>query len=220
MNAILWSWAVSAAALLGFAALLGLLLVRKWPSVLGILIDNRGRFSLNHTQLVVWSIVVISLIAGVFFGRLLDGVAEPLDFTVPDRVLGLLGVSVGAGVTAGAVKSAKAAKATARRGLATHALTGRDPFPGQMFLLEEGEYADEVLDVSKFQGFAITIVLVVAYVAMAINSIVEAKTAGQVTSLPDISGTFLVLLGISYGGYVGGKLPAQSGQPSRAVPIH
>ena len=78
-----------------------------------------------------------------------------------------------------------------------------------MFLLEEGDYADEVVDVTKFQNFGFTIVLVVAYVAMAIHTIVDAKTAAKVTELPSFSGTFLVLLGISYAGYVGGKIPPQ-----------
>jgi hypothetical protein len=80
-------------------------------------------------------------------------------------------------------------------------------------MTEEGEYADDVVDVTKFQSFGITIVLVVAYVAMAISAISEAGSAANVTALPDLKGTFLVLLGISYAGYAGGKLPQQAGTP-------
>jgi hypothetical protein len=80
-------------------------------------------------------------------------------------------------------------------------------------MLEEGEYADQVIDVTKFQNFAFTIVLLVAYVVTAIHTIVEDKTAANVTALPGLAGTFLVLLGISYAGYVGGKLPPQVGTP-------
>ncbi len=83
-------------------------------------------------------------------------------------------------------------------------------------MTEEGSYADDTIDVTKFQSFAFTIVLVVAYVGMAINAIVEAKTAARVTALPDLSGTFLVLLGISYTGYAGGKLQKASGAPRTA----
>jgi len=217
--AILWSWAVAAAVLLVLAAVLGTLVKLK-PGPLGILVDSRGRYSLNHLQLVVWSLVVISLIAGVFFGRLIDGVENPLGFTIPDRVLGLLGISVGAAVTVGAVKATKSAtSATAETPtLASFQTTGRRPFFGQVFLLEEGEFADQVVDVTKFQSFGITIVLVVAYVAMAIHAIANAKSASAVTALPDISGTFLVLLGISYAGYAGGKLPSQIGAPPVARP--
>jgi hypothetical protein len=241
MTAILWSWAVAAVVLILIAVFLGWRVwlppgnVRPKPWWLGILIDNRGRFSLNRLQVVVWSVVVISLVAGVFFGRLIEGVAEPLAFTIPDRVLGLLGISIGAGVTVGAVKATRATEAAApappaggappvvppaaegraATKLATYQATGRAPFLAQVFMMEEGEYADDVVDVTKFQGFGITIVLVVAYVAMAINSIVEANTAGKVSSLPDLKGTFLVLLGISYAGYAGGKLPKQAGTPRK-----
>lgn len=238
MTAILWSWAVSAAVLLVLAVVLGRRVVlppgdiRPRPWALGILIDDRGRFSLNRLQVVAWTLVVISLISGVFFGRLIEGVVEPLEFTIPERVLGLLGISIGAAVTVGAVKASKKAEAESkaqavdpapapvvdqgpRAGikLATYQATGRKPFLGQVFMAEEGSYADDVVDVTKFQSFAITVVLVSAYVGMAINAIVEAKTAANVMALPDLKGSFLVLLGISYTGYAGGKLKTASGAP-------
>ncbi len=72
MTAILLAWAASALILLGLAALLGSRvrlpgapekMLKLW--VIAILVDNRGRFSLNRLQLVAWSIVVISLVSGV-----------------------------------------------------------------------------------------------------------------------------------------------------------
>ena len=42
--------------------------LKRW---LGILIDDRYRYSLTHFLIVLWSIVILSLIAGVFFGRLM-----------------------------------------------------------------------------------------------------------------------------------------------------
>lgn len=83
-------------------------------------------------------------------------------------------------------------------------------------MLEEGEYADQIIDVTKFQSFVFTVVLLAAYIATAIDTIVFDKTADKVTALPGIAGTFLVLLGISYAGYVGGKLPPQTGSSSSA----
>jgi hypothetical protein len=247
MEAILWSWAVSAVVLIMIAIGLGwrvhLPPGDRWPKPwwLGVLVDARGRFSLNRLQLVLWTIVVVSLVSGVFFGRLIEGVAEPLEFTIPGRVLGLLGISVGSAVTVGAIKATRATKVAttaappaadgaaapaavgtapavprAETKLATYEATKRAPFLAQVFMLEEGEYADDVVDVTKFQGFGVTIVLIVAYVAMAINAIAEAKSAGSVTALPDLKGTFLILLGISYGGYAGGKLPEQAGYPREA----
>jgi hypothetical protein len=146
MIAILTAWGISALALVCLALTLGyLVVVDKGP--LGILVDNRGRMSLNHFQLILWTLLIVSLISGVFFGRLVAGVANPLGFTVPSQVLALLGISVGAGVTAGTVKASKNRTAASR--LATKTVTAKRPFFGQLFLLEEGAYADEVVDVTN-----------------------------------------------------------------------
>jgi hypothetical protein len=205
VGAILAAWGVSALLLLGLAVYLGRH-ATVHPGPMSILIDNRGRFSLNHLQVVTWSLVLVSLVAGVFFGRLLAGVPSPLDFSIPDDVLGLLGIGLGSGVTAGAVKAAKNRTASAR--LSTKA-NGQAPRFEQVFMLEEGANADEVVDVTKFQSFSFTAVLVLAYIAMAIHTILEAKSADDVMAVPGLSSTFLVLLGITYAGYVGGKLPPQ-----------
>jgi hypothetical protein len=213
LTAILFAWALSAAGLVLLAVLLGTR-VTLCPGPLGILIDNRGRFSLNKLQLVTWSLVILSLVSGVFFGRLVDGVADPLNFTIPDHVLGLLGISVGSAVISGVVKATK--NKTAAEQLATAPNTHKPPFFAQVFMLEEGAYADQVVDVTKFQNFGFTLLLVVAYVTMAIRTIIDAKTADKVTTLPGLASTFLVLLGISYAGYVGGKIPPQAGVPELA----
>lgn len=54
MNSILIAWLVAAAVLVFVAIALGKV-VRQAP--LGILIDNRGRYSLTQLQLVLWSAV-------------------------------------------------------------------------------------------------------------------------------------------------------------------
>jgi hypothetical protein len=216
VSAIYWSWGISAGVLILLAARLGnVAAVGKGP--LGILIDGRGRFSLTHLQLVTWSIAVLSLVSGVFFGRLIDGVSEPLSFSIPSEVLGLLGITAGSSVAATAVKSAKDATAPAR--IAASNLADK-PRLAQIFLLEEGAYADKVIDVTKFQGFVLTIILIAAYVALAIQAIHDAGTAKEVTSLPGFSGTFLTLLGISQGTYVLGKVPNQEGTPDGLSVAH
>jgi hypothetical protein len=209
--AILVAWGISAALLILLAVVLGT--ITRPPSVpFGIFIDNRGRFSLTHFQLVLWSLVILSLISGIFWGRLVEGVQDPLGFTIPGNVLGLLGISVGSAVTAGVVKASKDASATSASRIAASNPAVDPPRWGQIFLLEEGEYADSVVDVTKFQNFVITLVLVVAYVALSIDAIVDAKQAVNVTTLPDIAGTFVILLGISHAGYVAGKVPNQAGR--------
>ena len=207
MNAMLWSWLMSFVVLLALAIGLGAAMrPRRW--LFGILIDARGRYSLTHFQLCVWSVVILSLIAGVFFGRWIDGVQDPLGFTIPGPVLGLLGISVGSAVTATAIKATKDVTAAARIAASG---PGDPPRLGQIFLLEEGQYADQVIDISKFQNFVITIVLVVAYIALSVHALADASSAGTLTSLPTFSGTFLILVGISQGGYVVNKVTPQAG---------
>ena len=165
------AWAVSAVVIGGLTMLLGRQVVPP-GAPLGIFVDNRGRFSLTHFQIVTWSIVILSLISGVFWGRLLDGAAR---IAATDDA--------------------------------------HPPRPAQIFLQEEGDYADRVIDVTKFQSFIITLVLVVAYVALAADTIHHAESAKQITSLPSFSGTFLTLLGASHAAYVIGKVPSQAGTP-------
>jgi hypothetical protein len=209
MTAIYAAWAVSAGVLLALAALLGRLMVpARFP--LGLLIDQRGRYSLSSFQLVMWSLIVLSLLSGVFWGRLIDGVVNPLSFSVPANVLGLLGISAGSAASATAVKASK--DATRSESIAASASQDMPRF-SQVFLQEEGGSADKVVDVSKYQNFVITIVLAIAYVALACQAIDHAGTGARLTSLPDFSSTFLVLLGISHGAYVAGKLPNPTGTP-------
>ena len=209
MGAIYWSWGISALVICGLAGWLGAAVGPK-PDAFGILVDRRGRFSLTHFQLVAWTIVIVSLMSGVFWGRLIDGSDDPLGFSIPGEVLGLIGISLGSSVAAVVVKSAKDAMAPER----IAASNARDvPHFSQMFLVEEGAYADQVIDIAKFQNFVITLVLLVAYVALAIDSIDDAGSAAELTELPSFSGTFLTLLGISHATYVAGKLPTQEGTP-------
>jgi hypothetical protein len=201
-----WSWAISALVIGG----IGLLLGRQVRSVgggwLGILIDNRGRYSLTHLQVVLWTLVVLSLVSGMFWGRLLEGVEDPLGFSVSAEVLGLLGISLGSGLASAVVKSQKDEMVPERIAAGT-------PRFSQIFMIEEGDYADAVVDISKFQNFVITLILVVAFVAQAIDLIDAAEDAAAV-ALPTFSPTFLTLLGISHAAYVGGKIPGRDGIPA------
>jgi hypothetical protein len=104
---VLSAWVVFALVILVIAVLLGVKTIRKGPT--GILIDTRNRYSLTHFQLVLWTIVIVSLISGVFWGRLI-ATANPstaLAFSIPPELLGVLGISVGSAVTSTVVKTQK-----------------------------------------------------------------------------------------------------------------
>lgn len=208
MTVVFLSWGASLLAIAALAGVLGRFVV---PMVgwLGILIDQRGRYSLTHFQLVTWTIVVLSLISGVFWGRLLAGVKDPLSFAIPPEVLGLMGIALGSSVATTVAKGAKGTMAPERI-----AASGADPPRlAQIFLLEEGGFADRAVDVTKFQNFVITLILAVAYSALSVHSILDARTVENISALPGFAGTFLTLLGISHAAYVTGKLPNQAGTP-------
>jgi hypothetical protein len=215
MNTVFWAWGVSAAVIGVAAAVLGATTRGRWW---GIIVDTRGRCSLSQLQIVVWSVIVLSLIAGMFFGRLFNGVVDPLNITIPSEVLLLLGISIGSTTLSTAIKSAK--DATNKSGIAAAGLTspkGDAPLAGtgtrfsQVFLVEEGEGADQVIDVTKFQNFWLTLILAIAYVALAIQAINMASSAAALNALPGFDATFVTLLGISHAGYLAGKLPTRPG---------
>lgn len=212
MGAIYASWGISGAVLLVLSLVIGLAANKR---IDGILIDERGRYSLTHLQLFLWTITILSLLSGVFFGRLVHGVANPVNIKIPAQILGLLGISLGSAVVATTIKRTKDVSypdSVAASGGADFA-----PRLAQIFLVEEGAFADEVVDISKFQDFIVTILLVVAYNAIAVNAISAAGTAQNVTALPTISSTLLVLFGISHGAYVTAKVPTSSGAPALSM---
>jgi hypothetical protein len=209
MDAVFIAWAVSAAVLLLVAVGLGAT-IRGGP--LGILIDSRGRYSLTQLQLVLWTVVIMSLIFGVFWGRLVGGLAaNALDFSIPSELLIVLGISVGSTVTSSVIKAAKDADHPERVAASD---SGDPPRFFQIFWVEEGAMADRAIDVTKFQNFWFTLILVVAYVALAIATLAKLGDISKLDSLPGFSAQFVTLLAISHGAYVAGKLPTPPGNPS------
>jgi hypothetical protein len=216
VRTILIAWAISAVLLILIAVSLGILVKRRFPLAtapfLGILIDNRGRYSLTQLQVVLWTIVVLSLVSGVFWGRLMADAKTALDFAIPDVLLAVLGISLGSAASALAVKSSKDNDPNTSETVPV-ADENHPPRFSQVFLLEQGAMADKVVDITKFQNFWITLILVVAYVALAIATIRDVSSATELRSLPTFDARFVTLLGISHAGYLAGKLPNPSGEP-------
>jgi hypothetical protein len=208
MRTVLAAWATSAAVLLAAAALAGKLAGRGY---LGILIDNRGRYSLSHLQITLWTLVVLPPLAGVTIGRLAEGVQDVLDFAIPETLLAVLGISVGSATIATGIKAGK--DATRPVEVAASDPNLDPPRVAQVVLLEEGQLADKIVDIGKFQSLWLTLVLVVAYVASAVASLRAAGSAANIQSLPAFTTTFTALLAISHAGYLGGKLPNRTGAP-------
>ena len=174
---------------------------------LGIFIDDRGKYSLSRLQLVLWTVLVLSLLAAVSAARILNGAVDALDFTIPSELLIVLGISVGGAVGAEAIK---AGKDSSRPVQITASDLHDKPRWTQIFLVEEGELADKAIDVTKYQNFWLTLILLVAYVVLVVK---HWPVDGVIDQLPGFHDTFLFLLGISHAGYLAGKLPDRSGKP-------
>jgi hypothetical protein len=219
-------WLITGAVLLLFAGLLGRTVRysepdgQGWkqakPTILGILIDDRKRYSLAHFQLVAWGLVLTSLVAAVALARLLASVApgEVLNFTIPPNLLVLAGLAGGSSVLATAVK---ASKDTAQ----IQAKSGRTQFR-QMFMVEEGVGTDSAVDPTKFQNFVLTVIAIAVYSVMAGSYLAhtDLSRTGAPNLLPDVAQGLLYLIGISQGAYVGAKIPnrAMSDDPSQRAP--
>ena len=201
---------VSGAVLITIAAVIG----RAASGTLtGILIDTRGRYSLSQFQIVLWTTVVLSMVSGLFFARLFSGVENALSFQIPEELLLVMGISIAGTATAMAIK---AGKDTMRPKNVAVSDTAHPARFAQIFLYEEGEFADKVIDLTKYQNFWITIILVVSYIATVIDDAREVSSI-DAFQLPTFTDPFVVLLGITHAGYLAGKLPNPAGNPDVSV---
>lgn len=171
-------------------------------NVFGILIDARGRYSLNRIQAVMWNLLILSTFLALVFSTW----KMP---EIPVTLVGLLGISIGGGVMAGAVKAGKDQDPNAKigkhgtdvksdTGETTHTIQRR---PMQMLMAEQGPNSDRIVDVGKFQMAVFTFAIGVIYISMTWST----------ESFPQFNSEALWLLGISHAGYVGAKIPNQSG---------
>lgn len=207
MDTILISWLTALVVLTLLAVGLGFAVKRGW---LGILTDERGRYSLSRLQLVLWSLLILSLLAGVFAGRLTDGSpGNALDFDIPGELLIVMGISLGSTMTATVIKTNQ--NNDEPRSIAASDTTD-PPRLLQIFLEEKGAASDQAIDIGKFQKFWITVILVAAYAATAWATVTGAGTPDDITVLPGFGDSFLVLLGISHAAYLAGKLPSPRSQ--------
>jgi hypothetical protein len=204
---LLW-WLLTAAACLIIAGVIGsrveyidpngALARGKWW---GILVDDRLRFSLTHLQVVLWTLVLLSLYGAVLLSRALHGLppSEWLDIAVPEQLLILAGISGGSAVVATAAKSTRTAQIRAM-----NLSSQKQTHFSQMFFVEEGAAADQVIDVTKFQGFFFTAIAVLVYI---VASAFELAATSVPRGLPELTPGLVWLIGISQAAYVGGKFP-------------
>jgi hypothetical protein len=192
------AWIVAFAVLAVLALWIGRLTKHGW---LGILVDGRGRYSLAHFQVVLWTVVILSSLIAAFISQGFD----PAALQLSPELLGLMGISLGSSVLSAGVKAAKDTKGSgahvAHVGVSFHRTDGPPETItahfDQIWLAEEGNQADKVVDITKYQNFIFTLVILMYYVA----------TAWKLAAVAPIPENIVWLIGISHAGYVGGKIP-------------
>lgn len=198
---------------------LGLMAAVGWrlnDSIWSAFIDTRRTWSLAKFQLAWWFLVVPPLYAGVLWLRIRTNVESPLDLSIPDQVLALIGISVISTTVASGIKYEKnrpkgAGVLAAGKRILTRNTVKEARF-SDMFAYDEGRDALQGLDVTKLQSFVFNVVLGLAYVGVTMNTLRQGGPAPD--SLPDVSGTMTILLGLGQAGYLVGKAIPQNGIPS------
>jgi hypothetical protein len=199
----------------------------------GILIDNRNKMSLSRLQLAMWTVLIVSAFVVFFFWRLkVIGAGNALDFSIPETIWGLLGISSASLAGSSLIKTTKknqtpnvqeesetARKMTAQgQDPSTQLITGRAVLNemtqqaswADLFRGEESGNAS-TMSVGKFQMFYFTIVAVMSY-GYAVAAMFGAHVPGK--GFPEVSLGLLGLLGISHAGYLAEKAVPHTQDPA------
>jgi hypothetical protein len=216
-------WFVTFVALFLFALIAGHWVTGVWR---GVFINERNRISLSQTQIVLWTILVLTtLFAGALF-NLASADAEPLKIAVPKELWILMGISttslVGSPLLSGRKKAQSATVEEEAAAMDRLADKGRDAASlntvgrllandvptdarwSDLFESEEVTRAGQS-DVTKIQMTFFTLVIAVVY-GNALAGDVGAPGAAGFHDFPAISDSMIALLGISHAGYLAGKV--------------
>jgi hypothetical protein len=197
------SWIFSFVTILTFVLGIGHHVTGSWKSVL---IDDRNKFSLSRLQLVLWSVLVLSAFSTALVWNLVQDdcvhregdpsdLCEPLDLSIPEHLLLLMGVSSGALIGAHMVKSQQLKKKE------LHVHPNRDCARWTDIFETEGTDDRSWLDFGKVQMFLFTVILVLTYAAVVGSEFKESDNF----AFPALPETAVVLLGISQIGYLATK---------------
>ncbi|OAV51476.1 hypothetical protein A6U98_01435 [Rhizobium sp. WYCCWR10014] len=199
-----------------------------YGSVLGVLIDSRNRLSLSRLQVLFWSVLVLSLfsVTSIFLVGATGTVGALPQY--PWAIWALLGISIGTTPLSGLIllsKSTQPPQPNAEQSimadpnstnvgrvevnLSQNGWSFLDFFRG-----EEVANRNEI-DISRFQYFVITLVLMIIFVGLVTNELWTLQTAqdwlawAKDKSYPHLNETFIGLLALSHGSYLGMKLLAK-----------
>jgi hypothetical protein len=193
---------------------------------LGVLIDERNRYSLSRLQMALWTILVLATLYAVLMSNVVrDGGAQALAVDLDYNLVALMGFSIGSLVAAPMALSRLADRPTsteevrragaelqsmqkldAAPAAAGSVLVKADPKDARLADLIRGEdvASATVVDLPRLQMLMITVLVILTY-GSAIGH--QLLTAGWLMkSLVVLSQTLTLLVLISHVGYIAGKL--------------
>lgn len=195
--------------------------------VWGVLIDERNRYSLSRLQISLWTVLVLASLYVVFIANTVRGTAsfEALNVNIDPNLVILMGFSIASFVAAPLALSRKADQTASAEELDK---ANSNLVPAQNLsmqpstvgrLLVKGAAADarladlikgedvgnaSVIDLPRTQMLLITLVVVTAYGAAMLSLLGHGDWL--LDKLPVLSQTLLLLILVSHGGYLVGKL--------------
>lgn len=233
-------WLVILASLVLFAVIAGHGVTGRW---LGLLIDERNKMSLSRLQMILWTVILLSGFLTAALSNIAIGAKDPLSLTIsplsitiPKELWLLMGISTTSLVGSPLILSGKKVKkpeeneqkdnirlVAAKEGVNPEKVESKLANKGHLVANADFEYAhisdlfkgEEIgnfaqLDLAKVQMFYFTMVLVLSYAVVLGGTLTGTK---EVTALPPLSSSMVMLLGISHAGYLTNKAVPHSQSP-------
>jgi hypothetical protein len=192
-----------------------------------------GRLSISKAQWMAWTICVAFGYVATYVALAVNGHQSPMP-GLPANVLLVMGFSATTMATAKGLTTfftaqgrvVKAGPPPARTGTAAAPTVAAPPPVGAAVQAPAapgvsgpaasasptGYWADLLVDdanqsdLSKMQLLVWTLIAIAVFVANVVGGINTVVKGGSISTLPDIDGAFMVLMGLSQGGYLGKKL--------------
>ena len=231
-----------ACTLLGMVGLLVMSGLVVQGRTLGVLVDERNRYSLARLQITLWTSVIVATLYTVMLSNLMRAGdwAKALNIDMDLNLVLVMGFSLATFTTAPLALSRKSAEAAnaddaakkVQRLKETQELQDVPVVEGKLVVKQsprDARLADFVrseevntvntVDLARTQMLIISIVVVLAYAGTVVACMIAAGS-GTIHKLPELSNTLLMFIVISHGGYLMGKLVSStgSGDPAAGLP--
>lgn len=171
------------------------------------LVGDSGKYSLSRLQAAVWAVVIIAYQVAVIITLMARGKFSEFNLVFSEETIWLLGLSYGSYITVKGISSAATTTTEAARVVLPSQRKWSDLIT-----------SDEGLDLSRFQMLIWTIIAAWVFLNDVETYLTNIGTAADLKpyfssfgsaesgKLPTVDMSFLVLMGLSQGAYIGRKL--------------